>query len=135
MQSVKEEATVRVLLKLGADGHAHATDDGRTPLHRAASTGQAETVRVMVEEMGIGVDPRAVGDTTPLQWAASQGQAETVRVLVRKGADVHAQHAMGRTPLHLAAEGGHAGGQGNRKLRAKYTQYWVGLDTALAFCM
>mmetsp|Transcript_9173 Transcript_9173/g.15746 ORF Transcript_9173/g.15746 Transcript_9173/m.15746 type:complete len:223 (-) Transcript_9173:64-732(-) len=108
-------ATVRVLLKLGADGHARARDDGRTPLHRAASTGQAEVVRVMVEEMGIGaVDPRAAGDTTPLHWAASDTtpldmatagrHVETTsskRVLVENGAKLHTQ-------LFVAASGGQA---------------------------
>ena len=62
-----------------------------------------------------------------------EGGEEVVRALVEAGCDVIVRRdADNDTPLYLADS---YGGRGDRKLRAKYTQYWVGLDTALAFCM
>lgn len=44
---------------------------------------------------------------TPLQLSAEQGCIRVVELLMERGADVHATDRLGRSPLHLAAAGGH----------------------------
>ena len=46
--------------------------------------------------------------STPLAAAAWAGDLKTVRRLVSEGADINQEDAVGGTPLHLAARGGHA---------------------------
>jgi ankyrin repeat protein len=46
--------------------------------------------------------------STPLAVAAWAGDLKTVRRLVTEGADINEEDAVGGTPLHLAARGGHA---------------------------
>jgi cytohesin len=46
--------------------------------------------------------------STPIHEAAWKGDIEAIRALVKAGADVNAPDALGGTPLHWAARGGHA---------------------------
>ncbi|MFP3959317.1 MAG: ankyrin repeat domain-containing protein [Spirochaetaceae bacterium] len=39
---------------------------------------------------------------TPLHWAARRGHEQVVELLLERGANVDAQDALGRTPLHVA---------------------------------
>lgn len=73
---------------------------GTTPLHRAAASGSAEAVRIL---LSAGADPNARNDfdATPLMWSATE--PEKVRLLLAKGADVNAKSKMGRTAIWLAA--------------------------------
>jgi hypothetical protein len=86
----EEEETVRLLVKMGGDALALDTV-GNVSLH---CCGHVETVKFLVEEMGVDVPATEGADgDTPLNRAAAGGHVETV-----------------------------TGGRGNRKVRAKYTQ-------------
>ena len=83
-------------------------DDGWAPLHCAASKGRAETVRVLVKELGAVVNVVGVHGWTPLHSAAAEGHPDTVRVLVRElGMDVNSEQNDGWAPLHWATAKGH----------------------------
>jgi cytohesin len=79
---------------------------GWTDLHDAASAGDAERVRELLEK---GVDPnvRDQYGNTPLHWAASKGHVDVVELLLEHGADPNAKNERGWTPLHVAAFWGH----------------------------
>ena len=56
-------------------------DEGRTPLHLAASTGDTELVRILIEA-GADVAVKDAQGASPLHLAVAGGHKETVRVLV-----------------------------------------------------
>lgn len=83
---------------------------GGSPLHIAASLGQAERVIELLEDenMNLDVDARKKLDgTTALHAASSVGHANVVRVLLDFGANVEAVGNSGVTPLQLASTMGH----------------------------
>jgi ankyrin repeat protein len=95
-----------------------------TPLHRAAMSGDAETVRSYVKDRR-NLDPRwdqpsrglegnyaNLVDVTPLMLAARNGQLETVKLLVEGGADLYAQantqlRGDPLTAFDFSVQGGH----------------------------
>ncbi|UCG87332.1 MAG: ankyrin repeat domain-containing protein [Gemmatimonadota bacterium] len=82
---------------------AHATDDdGRTPLHYAASRGHVE-VAITLLESGAEIDALEQDDETPLHYAAWRSQLETGRLLIAAGADLEVRNRWGRTPLLIVA--------------------------------
>ena len=84
---------------------------GLTPLHHAASSGQMESIRLLLEA-GAKLEARSTATTTkwmaPLHLAARDGHFDVVRVLVEAGA-VKDQLAtrFGVTPTYFAAGLGH----------------------------
>ena len=79
-----------------------------TPLHEAASSGDVDKVRDLLE--GGKYDVNCVDGLgyTPLHWAADRGHLGVVRVLTSEfKADVNAHDNLGETPLHMAANRGH----------------------------
>jgi serine/threonine-protein phosphatase 6 regulatory ankyrin repeat subunit B len=76
---------------------------GDTPLSVAASRGNLEIVKLLVEHGAHVNAGKETGDRTPLLEAASQGNADVVKYLIAGGADVNAR-GKGLTPL-LAATG------------------------------
>ena len=96
-----DTATVKALLKAGAD--VHATDrHGQTALHVAAGQGRTEVITSL---LAAGADVHATlnyGGRTALHWAASTGHAETVTLLLEAGADVHATDNRGGNALKSA---------------------------------
>jgi ankyrin repeat protein len=71
-----------------------------TPLMQAALYGDADSVRLLLEQ---GADPNIRNETgaTALMWAVDD--LEKTRLLVEHGADVNARSDDGRTPLLIAA--------------------------------
>lgn len=78
---------------------------GNTPLMRAASRGEADLMRLLIER-GARVDARNGARVTPLMMTADPRLAE---LLLAKGADVNAQDGEGGTALMYAAMKGRAG--------------------------
>ncbi|KAF9955546.1 hypothetical protein BGZ72_003635 [Mortierella alpina] len=105
-------------LKESIDNISSAT--GMNPLHFAASRGQEDVVRILVDAAGAGVDvPDREGERganvhqrdkdgwTALHNASSKGYIAIAQVLLEKGeADINARSKMGHTPLINAASKG-----------------------------
>ena len=73
---------------------------GITPLMQAVLYGDADSVRLLLEQ---GADPniRNEAGATALMWSA--GDLEKTRLLIARGADVNGRSDDGRTPLLIAA--------------------------------
>lgn len=81
---------------------------GMTPLHYAASSGDIETVKVILQRTrhsGVLETTNMTGDTA-LFCAANRGHAETVQYLIQEGANVNARNQQGQQPLHSAIHSG-----------------------------
>ncbi|MGI9625895.1 MAG: ankyrin repeat domain-containing protein, partial [Longimicrobiales bacterium] len=93
---------VKRLVDAGADVDG-AQGDGMTGLHWAASNGDVEVLRILLES---GADLEAgtrLGGHTPLHIASRVGHGDIVGQLVEAGADVGARTTTGATALHFAA--------------------------------
>lgn len=75
-------------------------------MRRAAAAGEAEKVKILIEQ---GADPNSTSNTgrTALHRAAKQGHAQVVECLVELGADVNKTEEQGLTPFNRAAKRGH----------------------------
>jgi hypothetical protein len=75
-----------------------------TPLHQAASDGELDEVKRLVEA-GADVNARTQAQGTPLHWAVQGDRANpaVISYLVEHGADVNAKNSLGYTPLHFAS--------------------------------
>jgi ankyrin repeat protein len=88
---------VRLLLARKAPVNA-ATNEGATPLHWAAGSGD-ERVVAMLLRAGARINARTAERKQPLHKA---GSPAVVRLLIAQGADVDAQDRYGQTPLFSA---------------------------------
>jgi len=101
-------ARIAHLLARGHGVDSRATD-GTTALHHAAATNQPEAIAAL---LAAGAELEAVGDSgaTPLMVATSMGHVDASAALLSRGALPSRAHLWSQvTPLHLAAEMGHAG--------------------------
>jgi len=116
-------ANVNAQLRTATVQRAHTPGDGllgagATPLMRAARTGDAAAMRILLEH---GADPAMTTNnhTTALMFAAGNGRGtgvfqkdigterdllETTRVLVERGVDVNLANDNGQTAMHFAAQ-------------------------------
>ncbi|XP_075707390.1 uncharacterized protein LOC142741953 [Rhinoderma darwinii] len=81
--------------------------ENRTPLHCAAWRGQANIAQLLIGH-GAFTDSQCSQGATPLCIAAQEGHEEMARVLLEEGnaSPFHSDH-YGRTPVKVAAKGGH----------------------------
>ncbi|MEM8735955.1 MAG: ankyrin repeat domain-containing protein [Planctomycetota bacterium] len=75
-----------------------------TPLHVAASRGQANVARLLLEHGADVNGPSDPGDWTPIVYAAYRGHLEVTEVLIEHGADITAE---GGNPIHFAGQRKH----------------------------
>jgi ankyrin repeat protein len=111
---LRQRVPYRTKIDRGADGILGA---GTTPLLRAAKTGDAKVVKLLLDH---GANPLAVVNrgTTSILLAANVGTSEsdrtgrrktdagaieTIRLLMKAGADINAADSQGRTAAHGAA--------------------------------
>ncbi|KJR82609.1 26S proteasome non-ATPase regulatory subunit 10 [Sporothrix schenckii 1099-18] len=79
-------------------------DDGRLPIHWAASSNQLEIVRLLIQVKGFDPDVQDDSGWTPLMIAASVRDAEpVVDLLLNRGASVDEKNHNGQTALHFVA--------------------------------
>jgi ankyrin repeat protein len=110
------ESIVKLLLSAGAEVNARNSLDF-TALHFTVAAPNVEIARRLVAA-GADVDVRITtrygnGGATPLMLAASAGYSELAVTFLDAGASFESKDGRGRTPLHQAAAGVHAG-DGNR---------------------
>ncbi|MHC4503079.1 MAG: ankyrin repeat domain-containing protein [Planctomycetota bacterium] len=97
----KGDAILKRLLGLGLSPN-EAADEGRTPLHCAAESGNAAALRSLLEA-GAEVDAKLGNGATPLCIAAEKASPEVLNLLLERGADIEAPGKEGKRPLHYAA--------------------------------
>ena len=105
---------LKVLLDARADPNLHTDADGHSPLALLARTPRPYSMHTALELLaraGARAEPALPGDPSPMAIAARLGRTELIR---RLHIEFHAQpdglpqrRVGGRTPLMLAAEGGH----------------------------
>ncbi len=122
--SLTEE--VSVARRLIANG-AQVNRPQWAPLHYAASAGQIEMIRFLLEEHAY-IDAESPNGTTPLMMAARQKQIEAVKLLLEEGADPTQRNQSGLTAadylekhgeIELAKSMRERAAEFDRKYRAK----------------
>ncbi len=74
---------------------------GWTPLHYAATNGNNEIVKFLVDHAAY-IDAESPNGTTPLMMAARGGHIETVKLLLDEGADMRLKNQQGMTVIDFA---------------------------------
>jgi ankyrin repeat protein len=102
-------AAIAMLFVLsGCNAAKKATRSPETEaLFRAATAGDADTVRSLLTSPNVDVNGVDENGNTPLMAAARFGHDDVVTALVISKANVNAKNDQGKTALMLAAEGGH----------------------------
>jgi len=77
---------------------------GWAPLHYAATSGQVEIMKLLLERYAF-IDAQSPNGTTPLMMAAMYGSAEAVKLLLDEGADITMKNQQGMTALDFARRG------------------------------
>ena len=74
---------------------------GWTPLHYAATNGNNEIVKFLVDHAAY-IDAESPNGSTPLMMAARGGHIETVKLLLDEGADMRLKNQQGMTVIDFA---------------------------------
>ncbi len=99
-----QTSVIQALLASGADVNARNDEEGSTPLHVAASSGDVTAIRALLAGgADVNANAHKKGGATPLHVAAASGKAAVIPALLSGGADVNARAEGGDTPLHAAA--------------------------------
>ena len=85
------------LIKQGAD----VNKTGWTPLHYAATAGNVQLVKILLENYAY-IDAESPNKTTPLMMAAHYGTPGAVKLLLEEGADVSLKNELGLTAIDFA---------------------------------
>ncbi|HEV7802355.1 MAG TPA: ankyrin repeat domain-containing protein [Burkholderiales bacterium] len=101
-------ARVRELLEAGADIETRdqRPNEGETPLHHAARTGNVELAKLLVAK-GANINVAGPSGFVPLHVAAGLNRRAMAEYLLAAGANPNAMEVVG-TPLHVATLQGHA---------------------------
>ncbi|CAN5605615.1 hypothetical protein BH24ACI2_BH24ACI2_05200 [soil metagenome] len=94
---------VKILIKAGADVNAINPRWSTTPLMAAASSGQAESVQLLIDS-GAELETKKMGRTCLFNAVESRNK-KTVQILINSGADVNVSDDWGITPLMCAVVG------------------------------
>lgn len=76
-------------------------DEHLTPLHVAASSGDEDVVKELLNQ-GENCNAKDVHEITPLHFAAYKGHLKIAQLLIDSGADVTALEENGMTPQDIA---------------------------------
>jgi ankyrin repeat protein len=91
---------VRQLIARDAD----INKPGWTALHYAASSGQVEIMKLLLEKYAF-IDAQSPNGTTPLMMAAMYGSPDSVKLLLDEGADPLMKNQQNMTAADFAARG------------------------------
>jgi uncharacterized protein len=91
------------LVNLLISKDAEVNKKGWTPLHYAATNGQDEVVKVLLDHSAY-IDAGSPNGTTPLMMAARGGHVSTVKLLLDNGADLNVKNQLGLTALDFAKQ-------------------------------
>ena len=105
-EEAKEIQRLKETIKNSPDLINARSTGERTPLHNAASKGQLEVARFLLDNKAQ-VTAKDNSGSTPLHVAANNGHKAMVELLLGRGADVNARDNLQQTPLHLAASEGY----------------------------
>ncbi len=107
-------AAIKQHLEAGTDVDVKEPPGGGTPLLVAATFGQVEAVKFLIEK-GANVNAKSNDGATALHGAAFFCHTEIVKLLLDKGAEANAKNIRGETPLDAVAS------QWNQELEGIYT--------------
>jgi ankyrin repeat protein len=83
---------------------ADVNKPGWAPLHYAATSGNAQVLRLLLERHAY-IDAESPNGTTPLMMASRYGSAQAVALLIEAGADVSLRNQLGLDALDFAVQG------------------------------
>ena len=100
MAAIKGDAiAAEQMIKKGAD----VNKTGWAPLHYAASGGNAQIIKLLLENHAY-IDAESPNGTTPLMMARMYGSTEAVKLLLEEGADTTLKNKLGASALQFARD-------------------------------
>ena len=100
------ELVEKMIEKFKADPNL-PNDDGKTPMHIAASNGYNEVLRILLK-YDVDINCKMKGGWTPLLLAVSNNRFGLVNEMIELGADPNLPNDDGRTPVYIAASKGYS---------------------------
>ncbi|MBS7807371.1 ankyrin repeat domain-containing protein [Variovorax sp. PCZ-1] len=85
------------------DKGADVNKPGWAPLHYAATAGNVQLIKILLENHAY-IDAESPNKTTPLMMAAHYGTSGAVKLLLEEGADVSLKNELGLTAIDFAQQ-------------------------------